>query len=310
MAVSRLRILAAALALLLAPLSPVLAQSDHLDGLDDRALLDLAQRGDVEAAARVGADIVLQQQGARYSEARLLLEKASDAGHAEAANTLATMHYYGLGGAVDKARSKALWDQAAEAGSIGAKLTLIGLYFDGDEGYAQDQGRAFRYAREVAELPVTDLNRDVVGLAQWRLAMMYLRGAGVGKDLKEAYRWTSRSADNGFVDGMISKAVMLATGEGVEEDDESARATYQRAADQKVRESAHALRGLGGMLITGEGGPADLPRGFGYLMLAHATGDGMAKGLLERFATLLTSEVEREAKAFAEAELKKWPTSD
>jgi TPR repeat protein len=106
--------------------------------------------------------------------------------------------------------------------------------------------------------------------------------------------------EKGSVDGMISRAVMLATGEGVAEDKVEARSWYERAARSGEQGWAHALRSLGGMHVIGEGGSVDLPRGFGYLLVAHTAGDGLAGKMIENFRAKLTPEVERQATAIAE----------
>jgi TPR repeat protein len=109
---------------------------------------------------------------------------------------------------------------------------------------------------------------------------------------------------------MISRAVMLATGDGVAENQVEARSWYERAARSGEEGWAHALRGLGGMLVIGEGGPVDLPRGFGYLLAAHAAGDEFAGQLIERFRAQITPEVEGQAVAIAKEWVKAPPTRD
>jgi len=71
--------------------------------------------------------------------------------------------------------------------------------------------------------------------------------------------------------------VMLATGQGVDEDDAAARDWYYAAAQER---SAHALRGLGMMLVTGEGGDADPAMGVALLQLAAEAGEENAITLL------------------------------
>lgn len=114
--------------------------------------------------------------------------------------------------------------------------------------------------------------------AQWELGMMLLNGDGAPKNEREAYRWVRASGEAGHENGMISTAVMLAMGQGVARDPAQARDWYRRTAE--THGSAHALRGLAGMLITGEGGPTDLNRGMAYLQLADEAGDENAARLL------------------------------
>jgi hypothetical protein len=86
------------------------------------------------------------------------------------------------------------------------------------------------------------------------------------------------SGEAGYRNGQISAAVMLAVGQGVQEDDAQARAWYERAARAG---SAHALSSLGMMLITGEGGPIDAVTGQAYLELAAAGGGAFSKRMLD-----------------------------
>lgn len=80
---------------------------------------------------------------------------------------------------------------------------------------------------------------------------------------------------------MISRAVMLATGEGVPRDPAAARGWYARAALAPGGNYPHALRGLGGMLAMGEGGPADPDRATAYLAIAKAGRDEHADRLIQ-----------------------------
>lgn len=149
-------------------------------------------------------------------------------------------------------------------------------HLEGVGGYPRNPERALAYAMAAAEGPHTRGS----AWAQWTVGMMILRGAGTAPNAERAYEWVARAADNGSVNGMISRAVMLALGQGVRENDAEARLWYARAGESGEPGSAHALRGLAGMLLTGEGGPADPPRGYAYLMIAAEGGDPVALQML------------------------------
>ena len=129
--------------------------------------------------------------------------------------------------------------------------------------------------------------------AMWELGMMLLNGHGAPEDEAAAYRWVRAAGEAGYENGMISTAVMLALGQGTAKDPVQAREWYRKAAER--HRSAHALRGLAGMLLTGEGGPTDLTRGLAYLELAHEGGDEPAARILERAGTQIAAQVERKA---------------
>lgn len=253
-----------------------------------------AQSGDPEAQNDLGSRLLAEKNPAKLAEAREWLRRSADGGSIEGMNNYASMVLLGLGGPTDKIRGKQLRELAATRGSLGAQLTIADRYVHGSEGYPRDPKRALALVRSAAES-----SAEGADFAMWQLAMMYLQGVGTPINREEAYRWVVRSSDAGGVSGMISRAVMLATGEGVTENDQEARLWYKRASEAGDVQSGHALRGLGAMLVTGEGGAADVPRGIAFLRIAAATDDKHASILLDRFRELITPEVDREANKLA-----------
>ncbi len=121
--------------------------------------------------------------------------------------------------------------------------------------------------------------------------MALLNGWGATRDETAAYQWIRRAAEAGDPRGEISVAVMLAVGQGVDENDAEARDWYARGV---ARNLAPPLRGLGIMLYTGEGGPVDRARGWAYLKLAADAGEANAKRLIdERVGDLSAPDRER-----------------
>lgn len=280
---------AGALSLLCAPLAAAPGRPPDLAQIRARA-----EAGDATAQNDLGGRLMASENPAHLAEAREWFRKASEAGEPEGMNNYATMLLMGLGGPADDAAGRRLRDQAAARGSVGAHLSIAERYLRGGEGYPLDPARALHHVRTAAES--SSANADY---AQWRLGMMYLQGVGTPADPVEAYRWVVRASEGGDVNAMISRGVMLATGEGVAEDDAAARIWYQRAAESGDVNFPHALRGLGAMLVTGEGGPVDLPRGIAYLKIARAANDANASRLLETWSDRITPEVDRQALAIA-----------
>lgn len=231
-------------------------------------------------------------------EARRLLEIAAASGRPEAVNMLANMVGNGIGGPADPRRAHDLLHRAAELGSIGANATLADYYGLGLNGFPREPERGLRYA--IAAAQATGHPR-AVAWAQWRLGRMYLNGVGTPVDLTRAYEWMSRAADGGSVEGMRSRASMLALGQGVAENDEEARRWYQRAAESRESGNAQALLSLGGMLIMGEGGPVDVARGYAYLRLAHEGGDEQAERVIQYLDTRIDASIRAEASAIMTA---------
>ncbi len=249
-----------------------------------------AETGDSGAQNDLGSRLMAMNDDSVLAEAREWFRRASESGDPEGMNNYSTMLIMGLGGPADETAGRQLRDAAAARGSVGAHLSIAERYLQGGEGYPRDPARALDHIRAAAESASPSAPH-----AQWRLAMMHLRGIGTPGDPAEAWRWIERASDSGDVGAMISRAVMLATGEGVAEDDLAARDWYGRAAESRDVQFAHGLRGLGGMLLTGEGGPADVPRGIAYLRIAHAANDDNAGRLLEMWEEQITTEIDAEA---------------
>jgi TPR repeat protein len=254
-----------------------------------------AEAGDLGAQNDLGIQLLDTSDPALAAEARLWFRRAADAGDAEAMNNLATTLLIGAGGPPDEAQGRRLRDEAARQGSVGANMAIADRYLEGSEGYPRDPVRAFEHMRAAAASPLRS-----AAFAQWRLGMMHLEGVGTPRDSAAAYRIFVAASERGGVRAMISRAVMLATGDGVAEDDAAARLWYQRAAESAEYGFEHALRALGGMLLFGEGGPADLPRAVAYLRIAQAARDEPAGRILAAIATRITPETDREARQIAE----------
>lgn len=248
---------------------------------------------DAKAAGDLAATIVTERQIARYPEARALATRAFEGGEAEAGNLLSMMFHLGLGGPADPKRAMAVRAAAAEAGSVGANMTLAEAHRTGGGPYRKDAKAAFRYMSAAARTEAARGKGEAV--AGYRLAMMLREGIGTRKDLAASYAWVVRASETGHGDAMISRAVMLATGEGVATDAAAARRWYEAAAAVPGSNHAHALRGLGGMLAFGQGGPVDLPRATAYLAISKVRGDPYAGALLDAVRPRLDDSMRKEA---------------
>lgn len=289
------RAAALAAALLLAPSQHVAAQTNPPAagaGLD--RLRQQARSGGAEAQFELGVALMERRDPASLAEARTWLRQASAAGYVEAQNAYAGLLLRGVGGSRDEREGRRLLLDAASRGSVGANVTLSMAHRDGTSGFPRDPRRSFAHMQAAASA-----SGPSDGFPQWHLGMMHREGYGTPRNLQEAYRWVAQAAERGHVDGMISRAVMLATGEGVAADPAAARQWYERAARTRRGNWAHALRGLGAMLVVGEGGAADLPRGFGYLLAAYSNGDERAGVIIEALRPRITPEIESQALAVA-----------
>lgn len=230
--------------------------------------------GSVVAHLNLGLRLILEDDPAGWARGVQLIRvaEADDALQPMTHYPLAYAHLFGRGVDVDLSRGTEYLRQAVdhEPENMQARFLLGRSYAYGWSGDARPE-EAYRHLRIAAD--AGDWR------AQWEVGMMLLEGRGVPADPAEAYRHVRTSGEAGHAPGMISTAVMLAMGQGVARDPAQARVWYLRAAER--HNSAHALRGLAGMLLTGEGGPPDLNRGMAYLEMALEAGDEVAPRLME-----------------------------
>jgi TPR repeat protein len=267
-------------AALLATASLAAAPDKAGNGCDAAAMRETIAKGDKAIRIDLAICLMGSQSKDDHVEARQLFKTVMEEGDAEGKNGYAVMLLDGVGGAQDAAAGQRYQEEAAAEGSYGAQLTLAEHYLRGGGYYARDDAKGLDLLTRVAD--GGKVKGASKGWVEWRIGMMHLQGRGTKKDDILAYKWVARASDNGSEDAMISRAVMLATGEGVEEDDVAARGWYQKAVDQKGKLIAHALRGLGFMIWTGEGGPVDMDTACTYVYAALKGGDMQAQYILEK----------------------------
>jgi TPR repeat protein len=260
--------------------APAWASPDAVgEDCDTPLLRQNVQAGDKTVRIDLATCLMASKSDDKQAEARRLFKAVMDDGDAEGKNGYAIMLLDGVGGQKDVKLGQKLQEEAAAEGSYGAQLTLAEHYLRGGGFYPQDKAKGLALLTQVADGgKVTGVSK---GWVEWRIAMMHLKGQGTEANSKIAYLWVTRSADHEYEDGMISRAVMLATADGVAEDDVSARDWYQKAINLKGKSLAHALRGLGFMIWTGEGGPQDLERACTLIYAALELGDENARVLLK-----------------------------
>ncbi|MGW8370257.1 MAG: tetratricopeptide repeat protein [Gammaproteobacteria bacterium] len=190
-----------------------------------------------------------------------------------AAATLAEAYAFGAGVPEDLSRAGVLYEAAVEWNpSDSQSHYMLGRGYEAGffDGQVQPD-RALSHYLSAAELGDPR--------AAWKVGMAHLQGhPDFGGGSAEAYTWVRRSAEGGWVDGMISTAVMLATGDGTERDADEAAYWYTEAV---LLGSAHAMRGLGAMHLNGELEMSDPTLGLALLELGAEGGDEMALAILD-----------------------------
>ena len=90
------------------------------------------------------------------------------------------------------------------------------------------------------------------GLAQYYLAMMYLRGQGAGQSYEEAAKWFRKAAQQRIKQAQFRLAELYMSGRGVPRDYEYAYAWYRTGAEHQHRKSIDALPTARENLTAGE----------------------------------------------------------
>jgi TPR repeat protein len=131
---------------------------------------------------------------------------------------------------------------------------------------------------------------DGKALAQWSLSTVYISGGeGVASDLKEAFMWCQRAADQGFVPALSNLGLLFV----LTKNPAKAADLWQKAADQGDPEACYNLALA---YVKGEGVLQDKARAFSLLLeaarqgvipaqsrigLMYATGEGVPQDSVE-----------------------------
>lgn len=210
----RIRILAAALTLCLAPIAHA--------GWEDA--VNAYNRGDYAVAAR---------------EFRPFAEQ----GQATAQYILGWIYQNGEGVTQDYTESARWYEKAAQKDNADAQYAL-GYYYMTGSGVAQDNAKAATWFRKAAG------GTPGKAGAQYLLGYLLARGEGVTANETEAAVWYRKAAEQGYADAQYALALALSAGTGIEKDEPAANEWLRRAAEQKHVEAAYLLgwnaeRGVG-----------------------------------------------------------------
>jgi uncharacterized protein len=155
-----------------------------------------------------------------------------------------------------------LIQRAAEAGSAEGNHRLGLIYAQGLAGVPRNEARALELFQKAAATGHTR--------AQINLAILYLRGQGVPRDLVQARAWLEKAATSGDPQALYALGRALSDSEG------QAVADPYRAADlfRRAAEKGHVLAGLryGLALAEGNGVKRDPVAAQRLLMQAHQSG--------------------------------------
>ena len=126
------------------------------------------------------------------SAAARWFERAASLGLAPAQYRLGAMYEKGIGVPADPAAAKRWYLKAAEAGNARAAHNLAVMNADPGGGGEPNYVEAAKWFRKAAELGVRD--------SQYNLGILYARGLGVEKDLRQSFLWFALAAQQGDAD--------------------------------------------------------------------------------------------------------------
>lgn len=137
----------------------------------------------------------------------------------------------------------------------------LGWFYERGQGTETDVTKAAQHYRAASDLGL--------GAGSWHVGYMIDKGIIEGEP-EEAFAFFQKAADQGFVNGYVSMAVMQATGRGTPLNYEAALMNYMGAAQLG---SAHAAQGVGVMLNTGQGVDKNKPEAAAWFLFSAARGN-------------------------------------
>ncbi|MEP0189566.1 MAG: tetratricopeptide repeat protein [Erythrobacter sp.] len=147
------------------------------------------------------------------------------------------------------------------------------LHGDGEAhdwlGWFYENGRGTDVDMSAAEFHYRAAAREGENHARWRLGVLIDSGEIAGT-LEEAVAFFNISADENYADGVVSLAVMQATGRGTQQDYPAALGNYMKAAQLG---NDHAVRGVGVMLFNGQGVEANKEEAAAWFLVSAARGN-------------------------------------
>ena len=139
--------------------------------------------------------------------------------------------------------------------------------------------------------------RDAAGQghvgAQVNLGIVFSKGVGVLQDYAESAKWNRMAAENGVAQAQLNLGLLYYRGEGVARDPAEAAKWYEKAA---AGGNTQAKLNLGYLHAEGIGVPKDLVLAYKWTPLADAAGNKKAKVNLEKLTKRMSSAQLAEAK--------------
>lgn len=236
-----------------------------------------AEKGNINAQMYVGRELLASFEQERKNEGAAFLQKAAEAGQAQAALFLAGVFSAGqFGLAKDEKRAEQLLLPAAEQGNADCQFMLAVLYQNG-EAFADRRDQVHKWlsqsakggnakaieALQRANKPV-DVAQDETASedvatggdaeTQRRLGKTYVEEAATPELIARGVELLKSAAAKDDAEALFILARLAATGRGMDESDNEAFKYMSRAAELGSPEAQYALAN---MLAGGKGTPRD-----------------------------------------------------
>lgn len=177
---------------------------------------------------------------------------------------------------------------------FGRVVLLVGLAVFACSAYARGDDEAALVKGVKAAAKAGD------AIAEYKLATLYLHGAGVGRDLEKAAAWYRKAAEQGYGPAQSELGALYLRGVGVPKDEAQAIVWVRKAAEQG---EVLAQSDLGMMYLNGTGVEQDDTQAVAWLRKAAEQGSAAGQ---HNLASLY--EKGRAGLAKDEAEAKQWYT--
>lgn len=236
-----------------------------------------AEQGNINAQMYVGRELLASFEQERKNEGAAFLQKAAEAGQAQAALFLAGVFSAGqFGLAKDEKRAEQLLLPAAEQGNADCQFMLAALYQNG-QVFADRRDQVHKWlsqsakggnakaieALQRANKPVDVVQDETVyedvatggdAETQRRLGKTYVEEAATPELLPRGVELLKSAAAKDDAEALFILARLAATGRGMDQSDNEAFKYMSRAAELGSPEAQYALAN---MLADGKGTPRD-----------------------------------------------------
>ncbi|MBL1276715.1 MAG: sel1 repeat family protein [Ectothiorhodospiraceae bacterium] len=174
-----------------------------------------------------------------------LLSESSQQGYYLASHRLGKIYMKGDVAKADPANAIKYITLAANKGYSPSQYLLGSLYQSGQQGVKKNHKTALKWyglaadqGHKTAKLTLAKLSSEMIkspelsASAAYENGLNFLKGRGVSRDYKQAVKWFSQSAEQGYADAQYNLGELYNKGRGVRKNKKVALQWYKSAAAQ------------------------------------------------------------------------------